>query len=44
MNGVGKSNIMVYEQYNLTDDEIKIIDPEFEMSEGDYENFKIKEE
>ena len=31
MNGVGKVNIMVYRLYNLTYEEIKIIDPKFEI-------------
>lgn len=34
MNSVGKINIMVYKQYNLTYDEIKIIDPEFEIGKN----------
>ena len=33
--------IMFYKLYNLAYDEIKIINPEFEMSEKDYEKFKI---
>ena len=36
-------DIMIYKQYNLTYDEIKIIDPEFKMSKKDFEDFGIEE-
>jgi hypothetical protein len=31
----------IYEVYDLTDDEVKLIDPEFEMSEEEYEKFEM---
>lgn len=34
-------DVMVYKLYELTYDEVKIVDPEFWMSEGEYERFKI---
>ena len=33
---------MDYKLYELTYDEVKIVDPQFCMSEGEYEKFKIK--
>lgn len=36
-------DIMVYKLYNLTYDEVLVVDPEFEMSEEDYEKFGIEE-
>ena len=41
MNGVGKIKIMVYKLYDLTYDEVKIIDPDIEeiISKEDYEKF-----
>ena len=41
MKNVGKIDLMVYKLYNLTYAEVKLIDPEFEMSEGDYEKLEI---
>jgi adenine-specific DNA-methyltransferase len=34
---------LVYKLYNLTYDEVKIIDPEFALSEVEYENLKLEE-
>jgi len=34
-------DVMVYKLYELTYDEVKIVDPEFWMSEEEYENFKV---
>ncbi len=34
-------DVMVYKLYNLTYQEVKIVDPNFWMSEGEYENFEI---
>lgn len=36
-----KIDVMVYKLYELTYDEVKIVDPEFWMSEEEYENFKV---
>lgn len=33
-------DVMVYKLYSLTFDEVKIVDPEFWMSEEEYEKFK----
>ncbi len=35
-----KIDVMVYKLYEMTHEEVKIIDPEFWMSEGEYEKFK----
>ena len=43
MKNIWEIDLMVYKLYNLIYDEIKIIDPEFEMSEEDYEKFGIEE-
>ena len=32
---------LIYEACNSTDDEVKLIDPEFEMSEKNYEKSEI---
>ncbi len=34
-----KINLMVYKLYELTHDEVKIVDPEFAMSKQEYENY-----
>ena len=34
-------DVMVYKLYNLTYDEVKIVDPNFWMREGEYNNFEI---
>lgn len=34
-------DLLVYKLYNLTWEEVKLVDPEFELSEEDYVNFKI---
>ena len=41
MKDVGKNNIIVYKLYELTYEEIKIIDTEFEISEGYYGKFEM---
>ena len=38
-----KIDRMVYRLYNLADEEIKIIDPEFKLTGEEYNNFKKKE-
>ena len=35
-------DIMVYKLYNLTYDEVKIIDPAFALTEREFENFQIE--
>jgi hypothetical protein len=35
-------DILVYKLYNLTYEEIKIIDPAFALTEKEYENFKVE--
>ena len=35
-------DVMVYKLYGLTHEEVKIVDPEFAMSEVEYEAFKMK--
>jgi len=34
-------DLMVYKLYNLTYDEVKIVDPEFQLSKDEYEKYKI---
>jgi len=34
-------NTIVYKLYNLTYQEVKIIDPEFKLTQEEYENFVI---
>jgi hypothetical protein len=36
-----KIDVMVYKLYDLTFDEVKIVDPEFSMSEEEYKEFKF---
>jgi hypothetical protein len=36
-----KLNILVYKLYNLTIQEVKIIDPEFNLTKDEYENYQI---
>jgi len=36
-------DILVYKLYNLTYDEVLIVDPEFSLSKEEYENYKIEE-
>lgn len=38
-----KIDELVYRLYNLTDEEIKIIDPEFKLTGEEYNNFKMEE-
>ncbi len=38
-----KIDELVYRLYNLTDEEIKIIKPEFKLTGEEYNNFKKKE-
>ena len=33
-------DVLVYKLYNLTYAEVKIVDPDFWLNEGDYENHK----
>ena len=35
-------DVMVYKLYELTYDEVKIVDPEFWLSEGEYEAFEVE--
>ena len=42
MKDIGKIDIMVYKLYNFIYDEVKIVDPEFEMSGKDYEKFNTQ--
>lgn len=35
-------DVMVYKLYNLTYDEVKIVDPEFWLSKEEYEKFEIE--
>jgi hypothetical protein len=35
-------NIMVSKFYNLTYEEVKIIDPAFALTEKEYENYKLE--
>ena len=35
-------DLMVYKLYNLTYDEVKIVEPDFSMSEVEYNNFTIE--
>lgn len=34
-------DLMIYKLYNLTYEEVKIVEPDFAMSEKDYDKFKI---
>ena len=35
-------DLMVYKLYNLTWEEVKIVDPEFAMSEEEYEKYRFE--
>lgn len=38
-----KIDLLTYRLYDLTYDEVKVIDPDFGMSEGEYNSIKLEE-